>query len=62
MIGAPYKEVYRKFELTPEGIAKRAKATVNFWKGEVPLLDETDDRCETHPISNEQSLRAIDLE
>lgn len=30
-----YKDVYKKFEFTPEGIAKRAIATVNFWK-EVP--------------------------
>lgn len=30
-----YKDVYNKFEFTPEGIAKRAVATVNFWK-EVP--------------------------
>ncbi|KAK3684746.1 Transketolase, thiamine diphosphate binding domain-containing protein [Podospora appendiculata] len=28
----PYKDVYKKFEFTPEGIAKRAIATVNFWK------------------------------
>src|SRR5690606_24952766 len=28
----PYKEVYEKFEFTPEGIAKRAVATVDFWK------------------------------
>lgn len=27
-----YKDVYNKFEFTPEGIAKRAVATVNFWK------------------------------
>ncbi|TQV93139.1 hypothetical protein V2A60_003547 [Cordyceps javanica] len=27
-----YKDVYKKFEFTPEGIAKRAVATVNFWK------------------------------
>ncbi|KAM0745407.1 hypothetical protein ACQRIT_000791 [Beauveria bassiana] len=27
-----YKDVYKKFEFTPEGIAKRAIATVNFWK------------------------------
>ncbi|KAJ5901897.1 Transketolase C-terminal/Pyruvate-ferredoxin oxidoreductase domain II [Penicillium taxi] len=29
----PYKEVYAKFEFTPEGISKRALATINFWKG-----------------------------
>ncbi|KAJ2903018.1 hypothetical protein MKZ38_010524 [Zalerion maritima] len=29
----PYKDVYKKFEFTPEGIAKRAAATVEFWKG-----------------------------
>lgn len=28
-----YKDVYKKFEFTPEGIAKRAKATVDFYKG-----------------------------
>jgi transketolase len=28
----PYKEVYAKFEFTPEGIAKRAVATIDFWK------------------------------
>ncbi|KAK3373577.1 putative transketolase [Lasiosphaeria ovina] len=27
-----YKDVYKKFEFTPEGIAKRAVKTVNFWK------------------------------
>lgn len=27
-----YKDVYKKFEFTPEGIAKRAKATIDFWK------------------------------
>ncbi|KAM3537340.1 hypothetical protein ARSEF1564_009736 [Beauveria bassiana] len=27
-----YKDVYKKFEFTPEGIVKRAIATVNFWK------------------------------
>ncbi|KAK4211641.1 putative transketolase [Rhypophila decipiens] len=33
----PYKDVYKKFEFTPEGIAKRAVATVNFWK-DVPNI------------------------
>jgi len=32
----PYKDVYKKFEFTPEGISKRAVATVNFYKGEKP--------------------------
>ncbi|EHY59370.1 Transketolase [Exophiala dermatitidis] len=32
----PYKEVYKKFEFTPEGIAKRANATVDFYKGQKP--------------------------
>lgn len=32
----PYKEVYKKFEFTPEGVAKRAKATVEFYKGHNP--------------------------
>ncbi|KAI1005944.1 putative transketolase [Podosphaera aphanis] len=27
-----YKDVYKKFEFTPEGISKRAVATVNYWK------------------------------
>jgi len=31
-----YKEVYKKFEFTPEGIAKRAKLTVDFYKGTKP--------------------------
>ncbi|KAJ5904364.1 hypothetical protein N7504_006747 [Penicillium tannophilum] len=29
----PYKEVYAKFEFTPEGISKRAIATIDFYKG-----------------------------
>ncbi|KAE8153866.1 Transketolase, thiamine diphosphate binding domain-containing protein [Aspergillus avenaceus] len=29
----PYKEVYQKFEFTPEGISKRALATIDFYKG-----------------------------
>jgi len=33
ILGAPYKDAYKKYELTPEGIAKRAKATIDFWKG-----------------------------
>jgi len=33
----PYKEVYAKFEFTPEGIAKRAAATVDYWKEVKPL-------------------------
>jgi len=28
-----YKDIYKKFEFTPEGIAKRAVATVDFYKG-----------------------------
>jgi hypothetical protein len=32
-LGAPYKDAYKKFEITPEGIAKRAKTTIDFWKG-----------------------------
>ncbi|KAH7148888.1 Transketolase, thiamine diphosphate binding domain-containing protein [Dactylonectria macrodidyma] len=32
----PYKDVYKKFEFTPEGIAKRAVATIDFWK-DVPV-------------------------
>ncbi|OJJ80876.1 transketolase tktA [Aspergillus glaucus CBS 516.65] len=30
---APYKQVYEKFEFTPEGISKRALATIDFYKG-----------------------------
>ncbi|KMU77191.1 transketolase [Coccidioides immitis RMSCC 3703] len=30
---APYKEVYKKFEFTPEGISKRALTTIDFYKG-----------------------------
>ncbi|KXL47641.1 hypothetical protein M433DRAFT_63890 [Acidomyces richmondensis BFW] len=33
----PYKEVYKKFEFTPEGVAKRAVATVDFYKDVKPL-------------------------
>ncbi|KAF2239278.1 transketolase [Viridothelium virens] len=33
----PYKDVYKKFEFTPEGIAKRGLATVNFYKDVKPL-------------------------
>ncbi|KAL2006661.1 hypothetical protein VTN00DRAFT_9329 [Thermoascus crustaceus] len=32
----PYKEVYKKFEFTPEGVAKRAIATIDFYKGQTP--------------------------
>ncbi|BCS18507.1 transketolase tktA [Aspergillus puulaauensis] len=32
----PYKEVYAKFEFTPEGVSKRALATIDFYKG-VPV-------------------------
>ncbi|KAJ6181019.1 hypothetical protein N7519_011480 [Penicillium mononematosum] len=32
----PYKQVYAKFEFTPEGISKRALATIDFYKG-VPV-------------------------
>ncbi|KAK8215399.1 Transketolase [Zalaria obscura] len=32
-----YKDVYKKFEFTPEGIAKRAAATVDFYKDVKPL-------------------------
>ncbi|KAI9842915.1 MAG: Transketolase [Sclerophora amabilis] len=28
-----YKDVYKKFEMTPEGISKRAIATIDFYKG-----------------------------
>ncbi|KZF23599.1 transketolase TktA [Xylona heveae TC161] len=31
-----YKDVYKKFEFTPEGIAKRALATIDFYKGTKP--------------------------
>jgi len=33
----PYKEVYKKFEFTPEGITKRAVATIDFYKDVKPL-------------------------
>ncbi|RJE18649.1 Transketolase [Aspergillus sclerotialis] len=29
-----YKDIYKKFEFTPEGISKRALATVDFYKGQ----------------------------
>ncbi|KAI9866085.1 MAG: Transketolase [Trichoglossum hirsutum] len=32
----PYKDVYKKFEFTPEGISKRAIATIDFYKGVKP--------------------------
>ncbi|KKY32964.1 putative transketolase [Diaporthe ampelina] len=32
-----YLDVYKKFEFTPEGIAKRAQATIDFWK-DVPNI------------------------
>ncbi|KAG9766427.1 transketolase, partial [Aureobasidium melanogenum] len=32
-----YKDVYKKFEFTPEGIASRAKKTVDFYKDVKPL-------------------------
>ncbi|POS85404.1 thiamine diphosphate-binding fold (THDP-binding), partial [Erysiphe pulchra] len=32
-----YKDIYKKFEFTPEGISKRAIATINFWK-DVPNI------------------------
>jgi hypothetical protein len=38
ILGAPYKDAYKKFELTPEGIAKRAKTTIDFWKGMIHLF------------------------
>jgi len=33
----PYLEVYKKFEFTPEGISKRAVATIDFYKDVKPL-------------------------
>jgi transketolase len=38
----PYKEVYKKFEFTPEGIAKRAKATIDWYKDVKPLRSPLD--------------------
>jgi len=38
----PYKEVYKKFEFTPEGIAKRAKLTIDFYKDVKPLRSPLD--------------------
>ncbi|KAK1078437.1 Transketolase [Friedmanniomyces endolithicus] len=32
-----YKDVYKKFEFTPEGIAKRAVSTIDFYKEVKPL-------------------------
>lgn len=32
-----YKDVYKKFEFTPEGVTKRALATIDFWK-DVPNI------------------------
>ncbi|KAJ6440516.1 transketolase 1 [Purpureocillium lavendulum] len=39
-----YKDVYKKFEFTPEGIAKRAVATVDFWK-DVPNVRSSVNRA-----------------
>ncbi|PLB35054.1 transketolase tktA [Aspergillus candidus] len=33
-VSGPYKQVYEKFEFTPEGISKRALATIDFYKGQ----------------------------
>lgn len=33
----PYKDVYKKFDFTPEGVATRAEQTVEFWKGVTPI-------------------------
>jgi len=33
----PYLDVYKKFEFTPEGISKRAVATIDFWKDVKPI-------------------------
>ncbi|KAF2786499.1 transketolase [Melanomma pulvis-pyrius CBS 109.77] len=38
----PYKEVYAKFEFTPEGIAKRALLTIDFYKDVKPLRSPID--------------------
>ncbi|KAF2663420.1 transketolase [Microthyrium microscopicum] len=45
----PYKKVYEKFEFTPEGVAKRAKATVDFWKDVKPIRSPIN-RAFTHVI------------
>jgi transketolase len=44
-----YKDVYKKFEFTPEGISKRAVATVNFWK-DVPNIRSPVNRAFQHVI------------
>ena len=56
MTGAPYKDAYKKYELTPEGIAKRAKSTVDFWKGMVLVWTSADFRCQAYPIANEEGF------
>ena len=33
-VSAPYKDAYKKFEFTPEGISKRAIVTINYYKGD----------------------------
>jgi len=33
----PYLDVYKKFEFTPEGVVKRALATIDFYKEVKPL-------------------------
>ena len=38
----PYKDVYKKFDFTPEGIAERALKTIEFYKDVKPLRSPVD--------------------
>lgn len=43
--------------MTPEGIAKRGKITVDFWKGITLLLRFLlMSRCQTYPIADEEGF------
>jgi transketolase len=45
----PYKDVYKKFEFTPEGVSKRAVATIDFWK-DVPNVRSPINRAFQHVL------------
>jgi transketolase len=44
-----YKDVYKKFEFTPEGVSKRAVATIDFWK-DVPNVRSPINRAFQHVL------------
>ncbi|CAK7212557.1 Transketolase [Sporothrix eucalyptigena] len=47
---APYKDLYKKFDFTVEGVAKRAVATVDFWK-KIPYVISPVNRAFQHSNS-----------